>query len=66
VTERLSRASKLLGDQSAGTSEDRGRDGLRYYLLVYDTQAQRLSEEPTTLFDGEAARVAFVEAEEHL
>lgn len=66
MTERLSRASKLFGNRSAGTPEERGREGLRYYLLVYDTQAQRLSEEPTTLFDGEAAHAAFVEAEERL
>jgi hypothetical protein len=58
--------SKLFGNGSARTSEADERDGLRYYLIVYDTGAQRLSGDPDEFDDAEAAQTAFVEAEERL
>jgi hypothetical protein len=66
LTERASRAYELFRTRLAGTSEDRERTGLRYYLLVYNIEAQRLSEEPITFLDGNVAHAAFIEAEERL
>lgn len=39
---------------------------MRYYLLVYDTAAQRLASEPDEYLDGDDAQRAFVAAEERL
>jgi hypothetical protein len=62
----LSKLSRLFGNGSARTSAERERDGLRYYLLVYDTEAQQLARGPDEYVDGDDAQKAFVAAEEGL
>jgi hypothetical protein len=66
LTRRSSRISKPFGNGSARTSGAGERDGLRYYLIVYDTGAQRLRHDPDEFVDAERAQSAFVEAEERL
>jgi hypothetical protein len=66
LTRRSSRISKLFGNGSARTSGADDQYGLRYYLIVYDTGAQRLRQDPDEFVDAETAQSAFVEAEERL
>jgi hypothetical protein len=66
LTRRSSRTSGLFGSESARTSAEDERNGLRYYLLVYDAAAQRLADGPDEYVDGDDAQTAFVAAEERL
>ena len=63
MPKRSSRICRPFGNGSACSPADPDDEGLRYYLLVYNTGAQRLADEPVEFLRGDEAESAFVATE---